>query len=75
MKVAVLGTGCPKCQQLLANVQQAAAGLSVEIEKVTQIKEIAKFGVLSTPALAIDGVVKVVGRVPSADEIKQLLRA
>jgi len=74
MKIQVLGTGCPRCKQLLANVQQAVAGIGgVEIEKIEDIKEIMKFRVLATPALAVDGVVKAAGRVLSPDEIKKLI--
>lgn len=74
MKLQILGTGCPRCKQLLANVQQAVADIGgVEIEKVEDIKEIMKFRVLATPALAVDGVVKTAGRVLSPDEIKKLL--
>ncbi len=75
MKVQILGTGCAKCKALLANAEQAVAGLSVpvEIEKIDDLKEIMKFRVLATPALAIDGVVKAAGRVLSSDEIKNLL--
>ncbi len=75
MKLQILGTGCPRCKLLLANAEQAVAGLEtpVEIEKIDDIKEIMKFRILATPALAIDGVVKAAGRVLSPDEIKQLL--
>ena len=75
MKLQVLGPGCPRCKQLLANVEQAVAdmGSAVEVEKVEAIKEIMKFRVLATPALAVDGVVKVAGRVLSPDEIKKLI--
>jgi len=74
MKLQILGTGCPRCKQLLANVQQAVADIGgVEVEKVEDIKEIMKFRVLATPALAVDGVVKAAGRVLSPDEIKKLL--
>ena len=74
-KIQVLGTGCPKCEKLAKNAETAAAerGGECSIEKVTDIKEILKMRVVMTPALAIDGVVKVVGRVPSAAEIKQML--
>jgi small redox-active disulfide protein 2 len=70
--VQVLGLGCPKCQQVAANVADAAqaAGVEVAVEKVTQPAEIAKYGVMFTPGLAVDGEVKVAGRVPSVDEIK-----
>ena len=75
MKLQILGTGCPRCKQLLTNVEQAVAdmGSAVEVEKVEDIKEIMKFRVLATPALAVDGVVKAAGRVLSPDEIKKLL--
>ena len=71
MHIQILGTGCPKCQKLMANAQEAMkrAGVEAEIEKVTQVADIAKFGVAFTPALVIDGQVKASGRIPSADEI------
>ncbi len=74
-KVQILGTGCPKCKALLANAQVAvkAAGIEATVEKVEKIAEIMKFGVMSTPALAIDGEVKNVGKVLSAEEIGKLL--
>jgi small redox-active disulfide protein 2 len=74
-KVQVLGTGCPKCKKLAENAEAAAQALGVEytIEKVTDINEIMKFGVMMTPALAIDGQVKVVGKVPSPEEIQRML--
>ena len=75
MKLQILGTGCARCKQLLANAEQAVAGVqtAVEIEKVEDLKEIAKFRVLATPALAVDGVVKAAGRVLSPDEIRKLI--
>lgn len=74
-KIQILGTGCPKCQQLTRAAQAAAdeLGLEYELEKVTDINEIIAFGVMMTPALVVDGEVKVVGKVPSAAEIKALL--
>jgi small redox-active disulfide protein 2 len=74
-KVQVLGTGCPKCQQTAANAREAAeaAGVQIEIVKVDKPAEIARFGVMFTPALAIDGTVKVAGRIPTVDEIKAWL--
>ena len=74
-KLQILGTGCPKCEKLAANTEAAAEalGLAYELEKVTDITEITAFGVMMTPALAVDGAVKVVGRVPSVDEIKAML--
>ena len=74
-KIQILGTGCPKCKKL-SEITQAAArdlGIEYEIEKVTDINEIMKFGVMMTPALAVDGQVKVVGKVPSPEEIKKML--
>ena len=74
-KVQILGTGCQKCKKLAENAEAAAKDLGVEfeIEKVTEINEIMKFGVMMTPALAIDGQVKAVGKVLSPDEIKSML--
>ena len=74
-KIQILGTGCPKCKKLAENTEAAAKALGVEcsIEKVTDINEIMKFGVMITPALAVDGKVKIVGKVPVPDEIKKML--
>ncbi len=74
-KIQILGTGCPKCTKLAENAEAAAKalGLEFDIEKVTDIGEIMTFGVMVTPALAIDGQVKVVGKVPSSEEIQRLL--
>ena len=74
-KVQILGTGCPKCKKLAENAQAAVkdAGIECEVVKVTDINKIMKFGVMLTPALAIDGQVKVVGKVPSPDEIRKML--
>jgi len=76
MRVQVLGTGCAKCRLLAEQTERAASelGLDVEVEKVTDINEILGFGVMMTPALAIDGEVKVVGKVPALDELKEMLR-
>ena len=75
-KIQVLGPGCPKCKQLAAQAEAAAKalGATYELTKVSDFKEIMAFGVMSTPALVVDGEVKVVGRVPSVDEIKKLLQ-
>ncbi len=75
MKIQILGTGCPKCKTLMANAEEAVKALGVEaqFEKVDKIADIMKFGVMMTPALAIDGIVKSVGKVLSADEIKKYL--
>jgi small redox-active disulfide protein 2 len=77
MKLQVLGTGCAKCRTLAQNTCEAAAqlGLNAEIEKIEDIPQIMKFGVMITPALAVDGQVKVAGKVPSVEEIKKLLGA
>ncbi|OGS36808.1 MAG: redox-active disulfide protein 2 [Elusimicrobia bacterium RIFOXYB2_FULL_49_7] len=74
-KLQILGTGCPKCKKLAEATEQAAKALGIEYEliKVTDINEIMKFNVMMTPALAVDGEVKVVGRVPNPDEIKKLI--
>ena len=71
----ILGTGCAKCHKLTEHTQAAAQalGLDFRIEKVTDLDQIMKFGVMMTPALVVDGQVKVVGRVPSVDEIKTFL--
>ena len=75
MKIQILGTGCSKCKALASNTERAVRelGLDAEIEKVTAIQDILKFQMLVMPGLVIDGQVKSAGRVPSADEIKQLL--
>jgi len=74
-KLQILGTGCPKCKKLAENVEAAAKvlGIDYELEKVTDINEIMKFGVMMTPALAVDGEVKVVGKVPNSEDIKDML--
>lgn len=75
MKIQVLGTGCPKCKQLAENAQAAAdeLGNDCQIEKVTKINDIMAFGVMVTPALAIDGKVMSTGKVLSAEEIKKMI--
>ncbi|MGB5107432.1 MAG: thioredoxin family protein [Candidatus Zixiibacteriota bacterium] len=74
--IQVLGTGCPKCKKLEEITRQAANEINLECEvlKVTDITAIMNFGVMMTPALAVDGVVKVSGRVPSLEEIKTLIQ-
>ncbi len=74
-KIQILGTGCTKCQNLAAVADQAAKALGTpyELQKVTDLKQIMSFRVMSTPALVVDGVVKLSGRVPSLDEAKQLI--
>jgi len=74
-RVQVLGTGCPKCAKLAEQARAAVdeLGIEAEVEKITDIMEITNFGVMATPALAVDGEVKAVGKVPSTEEIKQML--
>ena len=73
--IQVLGTGCPKCKKLAENTEAAAkdSGIEYQIEKITDITGIMSFGVMMTPALAVDGQVKVVGKVPSVEELKSLI--
>ena len=75
MKIEVLGTGCAKCNMLEATAKKAAdqLGLAYELVHVKDIAKFAAYGVLMTPALVVDGVVKCSGRVPSATELKQML--
>ena len=74
-KIQILGTGCAKCQKLAAVADDAAKALGrpSEIEKVTEIDRIMAYGVMFTPALVVDGQVKVAGKVPSLEETKKLL--
>jgi small redox-active disulfide protein 2 len=76
MKIQVLGTGCAKCELLAEQAGRAVSelGLDAEVEKVTDINEILGFGVMMTPALVIDGEVRVVGKVPAIDELKEMLK-
>lgn len=73
--IQILGTGCAKCNRLSDAAEQAARelGLEYEIEKVTDMMRFADFGVMITPALAVDGEVKVSGRIPSDDELRKML--
>lgn len=74
-KLQVLGPGCPKCIELAKRTDEAAkaAGLDYELEKVSEISKIMAFGIFTTPALVVDGEVKVVGQVPSVEEIKKII--
>ena len=74
-KLQILGTGCPKCRQLAERTEQAARelGLDFEIVKVEKIPDIMSFGVMSTPALAVDGQVKVAGKIPDVTKIKEMI--
>ncbi len=73
-KIQILGTGCPKCRKLAENAEAAVKKLGIKytIEKVTNINEIMKFGVMMTPALVIDGQVKVAGKIPSSEDIEKM---
>lgn len=75
MDIKVLGTGCPKCKSLEKATREAVAeaGISASVTKVEDIVEIMNFGVMTTPALVVDGKVVVKGKVPSVAEIKSLL--
>ena len=72
MDIKVLGPGCPKCQQTEQHVKEAVAesGVDATVEKVTDIMEIAGYGVFGTPSVIIDGEVKSVGKIPSKEKIK-----
>jgi small redox-active disulfide protein 2 len=74
-KLQVLGPGCPKCEQLAQNAEAAAKALGVdyELEKIKDINQMMSMGVFMTPALVVDGEVKVVGKVPSVEELKAML--
>ena len=76
MKIEILGTGCPKCKLLEENARKAVkeAGVKAEIEKVTDINKIIEFGVMATPALAIDGKLVSSGRIPKVNEIKKWIK-
>ncbi|MBK9119120.1 MAG: TM0996/MTH895 family glutaredoxin-like protein [Phycisphaerales bacterium] len=76
MKIVVLGTGCPKCHALADAAKKVAdqLGIAYTLERVTDIGKITDYGVMMTPALVIDGKVKVVGKVPSESELSQLLQ-
>jgi small redox-active disulfide protein 2 len=75
VKIQILGTGCPKCRKTYEHVDQALKelGTYADLEKVEDLKAIMDFGVMLTPAVAIDGEVKVVGKIPSVQEMKRLI--
>jgi small redox-active disulfide protein 2 len=75
MEIKVLGPGCPKCEQTEQNVRDAVAeaGVDADVEKVTDIMEIAGYGVFGTPSVVIDGEVKSVGKIPTKEDIKSWL--
>lgn len=74
-QVKILGTGCPKCEKLLLEVKQVVEKNSIEceVEKITDIMKITEYGVMMTPALVVDGEIKVFGKVPSSEEILEML--
>lgn len=74
-QIKILGSGCKKCNDLADKVKSVAdsQGFEYEFEKVTDIAKIVSYGVMTTPALVVDGKVKVSGKIPSTDEIKELL--
>ncbi|WP_372755595.1 thioredoxin family protein [Mariniflexile sp.] len=74
--VKILGTGCPKCKTMTAVVQDVVSENNIDaaIEKVEDIMEIMKFNIMTTPALVVDGVVTIKGRIPSKDEVLTLLK-
>ena len=75
MKIHVLGTGCPKCRKMAENAETAARslGLDFKLEKITDINKILEFGVMITPALVVNGEIKVTGKVPTPEEIEAML--
>jgi small redox-active disulfide protein 2 len=76
MEIKVLGPGCQRCEQTKKNVEEAVveAGIDAQIEKVTNVMEIAKYGVFGTPAVVVDGEVKSVGKIPEKEEIKKWIK-
>jgi small redox-active disulfide protein 2 len=75
MRIQVLGPGCAKCKELMKRTESAVQNLGLEaaVEKVTDLNEIMKFGIMMTPALVVDGAVKIAGRVPTEAEIQTIL--
>ena len=76
MKIQILGPGCHKCKTLMANTQEAikTLGIEAQLEKVDKIPDIIKFGVMTTPAIAVDGKVMSVGKVLSPEQVAELLK-
>ena len=76
MEIKVLGPGCPKCKKTEEIVKEAVAesGVDADVEKVTDVMKIAGYGVMGTPAVVVDGEVKLVGKVPSKDNVKSWLK-
>jgi small redox-active disulfide protein 2 len=76
MKIEILGMGCPKCKKTTQNAQQAVEelGIDAEIIKVEELDKITEYGVMMTPALVIDGEVKLAGKIPSKQEIMSWIK-
>ena len=76
MKIEILGTGCPKCKKLSELTQEVIQeiGISAEIKKITNISDIINYGVMVTPALVIDGDVKIAGKIPGKQEITEWIK-
>ena len=77
MRIEILGMGCPKCKKLYENAQTAAKELNIQVEivKVEDIQKIMDYGLMSTPAITVNGEVKAAGRIPAPDEIKKWISA
>ena len=75
-KIQILGTGCANCEKIaaLTEITEEELGLDFELEKVSDMDEILKHDIMSTPALVVDGIVKVSGRLPGPDELESMLR-
>lgn len=73
--IQILGTGCAKCEKLASNTREAAdsLGLDYQLVKISELKEIMRFGVMTTPALAVDGTVLIAGKVPTPADIEKLI--
>ena len=76
MEIKVLGPGCPKCRQTEETVKQAVAeaGVDADVEKVTDTMKIAGYGVFGTPAVVVDGEVKIVGKIPTKDDVLKWIK-
>lgn len=76
MKIKILGTGCPKCKALEQNTREALQelGITADIEKIQDINKIMEYDIMFTPGLVVNGEIKVASKVPSKEEIKEILR-
>jgi len=74
-EIKILGTGCPKCQKLAEVVESVAREMNIDykLEKVTDINKIMNFGIMITPALVVEGEIKIAGKIPKTDDIKKML--